>query len=221
MSLRFVIAMVGRELRAAVRRFGFYGACMAIGIAVVVCLHSLREAVNEAVDLRSKELLGADLRLESRDPFGPEILAALRPLEESALAPTTRVTRLGSMALAEESGRSRLVDVVAIDGKYPIYGEVWTEPGFRWSSFGQDAGRVFVDSTLLLQLDAKVGDRLRLGTQSFEIAAAVKKAPGSFGLQAEVAPRVFLPKADLDRTGLVVEGSLVSHLSYWNWRKRS
>jgi putative ABC transport system permease protein len=211
---RFVASMVRRELRAAVRRFGFYGSCMAIGIAVVVCLHSLREAVNEAVDLRSKELLGADLRLESRDPFGPEVSAAIDPLEAQALQPPTRVTRLGSMALAERSGRSRLVDLLAIDGVYPIYGEVWTEPPHRWSEFGASAGRIFVDSTLLLQLDIEVGDRLRLGSESFEIFAAVKKAPGSFGLQAEVAPRVFLLKSDLDRTGLVVEGSLVSHLRY-------
>lgn len=188
---------------------------MAIGIAVVVCLHSLREAVNEAVDLRSKEMLGADLRLESRDPFGPEVLEAILPLKENALQPVTRVTRLGSMALAERSGRSRLVDLVAIDGEYPIYGEVWTEPAFRWSEFGDVPGQIFVDSTLLLQLDIQIGDTLRIGGEPFEIAASVKKAPGSFGLQAEVAPRVFLTKSDLDRTGLVVEGSLVSHLRYW------
>lgn len=206
--------MVRRELRAAVRRFGFYGSCMAIGISVVVGLHSLREAVNEAVDLRSKELLGADLRLESRDPFGPEVLAAVDPLEAQALQEPTRVTRLGSMALAERSGRSRLVDLLAIEGEYPIYGEVWTEPRDRWGEFGAVAGRVFVDSTLLIQLDIEIGDRLQLGSESFEIVAAVKKAPGSFGLQAEVAPRVFMRKSDLDRTGLVVAGSLVSHLRY-------
>lgn len=214
MKARFVAGMVRREFRAAARRFGFYGSCMAIGIAVVVCLHSLREAVNDAVDLRSRELLGADLRLESRDPFGPDVLAAVMPLEAQALQAPTRVTRLGSMALAERSGRSRLVDVLAIDGEYPIYGEVWTEPAFAWDKFGHEPGRVFVDSSLLLQLDAAVGDRLRLGRESFEIVAAVKKAPGSFGLQAEVAPRVFLLKSDLDQTGLVVEGSLVSHLRY-------
>jgi len=211
---RFVASMLRRELRAATRRFGFYGSCMAIGIAVVVCLHSLREGVNEAVDLRSREMLGADLRLESRDPFGPEVSAAVDPLEAQALQPPTRVTRLGSMALAERSGRSRLVDLLAIDGVYPIYGEVWTEPRDRWAEFDAVPGRIFVDSTLLLQLDIAVGDRLRLGSESFEIFAAVKKAPGSFGLQAEVAPRVFLLKSDLDRTGLVVEGSLVSHLRY-------
>ncbi len=214
MNARFARSMVKRELRAAARRFGFYGGCMAIGIAVVASLHSLREAVDQAVDLRAREMLGADLRLESRDPFGPEIRGALAELEAVALEPTTRVSRLGSMALAERSGRSRLIDLLAIDGDYPLYGNVWTEPRDAWRDFGSTSGRVFVDSTLLLQLDAEVGDRLRLGTRSFEIAAAVKKAPGSFGLQAEVAPRVFMTRGDLDRTGLVVEGSLVAHLFY-------
>lgn len=214
MKRRFVWSMVRRELRAAVRRFGFYGSCMALGIAVVVCLHSLREAVNEAVDLRAKELLGADLRLESREGFGREILAALAPLESAALRETTQVTRLGSMALAPRSGRSRLVDLLGIDGLYPIYGEVRTEPSFRWGEFGTQSGQIFVDSTLLVQLAVEVGDTLRLGGESFEIAAAVTKAPGSVGLQSEVAPRVFLRKSDLDRTELIQAGSLVSHLRY-------
>jgi putative ABC transport system permease protein len=214
MRPQFVFGMLRRELRAGARRFGFYGSCMAIGIAVVVGLHSLREAVNEAVDLRSKELLGADLRLESREPLTDEVLAVLTPLEARAQAGPTHLTRLASMALAERSGRSRLVDLLAIDGVYPLYGEVWTEPAHRWAAFTESLGRVYVDSTLLVQLDLEIGDRLRIGGESFEIAAAIKKAPGSFGLQAEVAPRVFLQKADLDRTGLVQEGSLVSYLRY-------
>ena len=214
MKPRFVAAMIRRELRSAGRRFGFYGSCMAIGIAVVVGLHSLREAVDDAVDLRSKELLGADLRLESRDPLSEEVLAALQQLSPGVAIESTELTRLGSMALAERSGRSRLVDLLAIEGTYPLYGEVWTEPAYLWEGFGSRPGQVFVDSTLLIQLDLKVSDRLRIGGKSFEIAAAIKKAPGSFGLQAEMAPRVFLLKSDLDQTGLVQKGSLVSYLRY-------
>ena len=118
------------------------------------------------------------------------------------------------MALAERSGRSRLVDVFAIEGEFPLHGEVWTDPPHRWPEGGIAAGDIFVDSTLLVQLDVALGDRLRLGRESFEIVAAVRKAPGSFGLQSEVAPRVFVRRADLARTGLVQEGSLVSHLRY-------
>lgn len=207
--------MLRRELRVAARRFSLYGGCMAIGIAVVVGLHSLREAVDEAVDLESRSLLGADLRLESRNPFGPETRVAIDALEQAALDTPTRVTRLGSMALAESSGRSRLVDLLAIEGTYPLYGEVSTEPAGRWSGFEAGTGRLFVDSSLLLQLDVSIGDRIRLGTESFEIAAAVRKAPGSFGLQAEIAPRIFLRKSDLDRTGLLQEGSLAEYQRFF------
>ena len=135
---------------------------MAIGIAVVVCLHSLREAVDDSVNLRSRELLGADLRLSSRDLVGPEVRVALESIEAAALQPPTRVTRLGSMALAERSERSRLVDLLAIDGPYPIYGEIWTRPSHQWSEFGSVPGRVYVDSTLLIQLDVEPGDHLRI-----------------------------------------------------------
>lgn len=227
MKRRFVVSMVRRELRVAARRFGLYGSCMAIGIAVVVGLHTLREAVDEAVTLRSRELLGADLRLESRDPFATGTAAAdgtvrddaavgaLQAIAALALAPPTELTRLGSMALAERSGRSRLVDLLAIEGDYPIHGEVWTQPPGRWAELGERPGLLFVDSTLLLQLDVEIGDRLRIGDESFEIAAAVVKAPGGFGLRAEIAPRVFLSRQDLERTGLLQRGSLVSYLRYF------
>ncbi|MCA9503994.1 MAG: FtsX-like permease family protein [Myxococcales bacterium] len=215
MSARFVRAMAPRVLRAAAGRFALYGGCMAIGIAVVVGLHALRDAVDRAVDLRARDLLGADLQLESRDPFGPDLREALGPLE--ALARTrgagapTEITRLGSMALAERSGRSRLVELFAIEGRYPIHGEVLTQPSGGWRAFGDRPGRVFVDASLLLQLDVGLGERLKLGDVSFEIAGSVTKAPGSVGLQSDLAPRVYLLASDLARTGLVQEGSLVSH----------
>ena len=77
MNWRFIFAMARRELRAARRRFFLYGGCMAIGIAVVVGLHALRETVREAVDLQSRAMLGADLRLVSRGPFTDDVLDRL------------------------------------------------------------------------------------------------------------------------------------------------
>ena len=161
---------------------------MAIGIAVVVGLHSLREAVNEAVDLQSRELLGADLRLESRKPLRARDDPRARRGRDPLAGPVDPCdTRLGSMALAERSGRSRLIDLLAIDGEFPLYGEVWTEPAHLWHEFeGGEGEGSSVDASLLIQLDVSIGDRLRIGGQSFEIVAAVRKAPGSSGLRSEV-----------------------------------
>ena len=119
------------------------------------------------------------------------------------------------MALAERSGRSRLVDLLAIEGQYPIYGAVWTEPAYAFERFGQVPLGVFVDTSLMIQLDLEVGERIRIGSESFEVVAGIVKAPGRFGFQAEIAPRIFMTRRDLDRTGLLQVGSLVTHLRYF------
>ena len=213
MNRRFVFAMARRELRAARRRFALYGACMAIGIAVVVSLHALRATVRDGVDQQSQALLGADLRLASRAPLDDDVLARV-----DALAPHARakLTRFGSMALAERTGRTRLVDVQAIEGGYPFYGEIRTAPPDLWGrlSQGDPAREALVDPALLVQLDARVGDTLVLGDARFVVVGEIRKAPGSFGLQTQVAPRVFIPATHLDATGLVTLGSLVEYLHF-------
>lgn len=211
MNGRFVLAMARRELRSARRRFALYGACMAIGIAVVVGLHALRATVRHAVDLQSQEMLGADLRLSSRAPLEDDVLARI-----AALAPgeTSTITRFGSMALVERTGRTRLVDVHAIEGGYPFYGAIVTHPPERWRELSTARREALVDPSLLIQLDARVGDTLVLGETRFEIAGEVRKAPGSFGLRTQVAPRVFVAQRYLAETGLVRLGSLVEYLRY-------
>ena len=54
-----------------------------------------------------------------------------------------------------------------------------------------------VDPSLLIQLDARVGDTLVLGEARFQIQGEIRKAPGSFGLQTQVAPRVFIAQQNV------------------------
>jgi putative ABC transport system permease protein len=208
---RFIFAMARRELRAARRRFLLYGGCMAIGIAVVVGLHALRETVREAVDLQSRAMLGADLRLVSRGPFTDNVLDRLATLEPDGAA---SLTRFGSMALVERTGRSRLVDVQAVEGGYPFYSAVETAPPGGWGDLQRGGEGALVDPSLLIQLDARVGDTLVLGDARFPIEGEIRKAPGSFGLQTQVAPRVFIAQRQLAATGLVQLGSLVEYRRY-------
>ena len=211
MNWRFVWAMARRELRAARRRFALYGACMAIGIAVVVGLHALRATVQHAVNVQSQELLGADLRVSSRAELDQDIETRLADLAPDAVAQTTR---FGSMALAERSGRTRLVDVQAVEGGYPFYGAITTSPPGRWELLQAGEREALVDPSLLVQLDARVGDTLVLGEARFEIVGEVRRAPGSFGLQTQSAPRVFIARRHVAETGLVQLGSMVEHLRY-------
>jgi putative ABC transport system permease protein len=213
LNARFALAMARREARASRRRFALYGGCMALGIAALVGLQGLRASVTGAVAAQSQRLLGADLRLESREPFAPEIEALAAALGEASGAPPAQVTRFGSMLLAP-SGRSRLVDVHGVEGGFPFYGEVATSPEGLWGELARDAPVALLDPGLLLQLDAAVGDTLTLGRARFRVAGVVLRAPGGLGLRARLAPRVFIPRARVEQTGLIQPGSLREHLLY-------
>lgn len=213
MNGRFVLAMARREARASRRRFALYGGCMALGIAALVGLQAVRASVEGAVAEQSQRLLGADLRLESREPLAPELERLADELGRAAGAAPSHVTRFGSMALAP-SGRSRLVDVHGVEGGFPFYGEVVTEPAGLWGELAGDAPVALVDPSLLVQLDAAVGDTLTLGRARVRVAGVVLRAPGSFGVRTQLAPRVFVPRGLLERTGLLQPGSLQSQLLY-------
>ncbi|MGI9591294.1 MAG: ABC transporter permease, partial [Myxococcota bacterium] len=216
MKIGFVWAMARRELRSSRRRLALYGACMAIGIAALVALHGFRAATLAAVDSESRGLLGADLRLTSRESFDRKdeaLRASIAELTEKTGSRTSRVTSFASMALAERTGRTRMVQVLASDGAFPFYGVLRTEPPGLWKQIGE-ARSVLVDPAVLVQLDTAVGETLKLGEARFEIAGTVTRAPSAIGLRGSIAPRVYMPRGLVDATGLVRQGSLVEFIVY-------
>src|SRR5690606_35072376 len=72
-----------------------------------------------------------------------------------------------------------------------------------------------VDKTLMLQFDAEVGDSVKVGEVTFEIAGRLEQAPGQSGLSTTVAPAVFIPLAYLPATGLNQKGSRINYNYYF------
>ncbi len=214
MKRRFALAMARREARSARRRLLLYGSSMALGVAGLVALQGLRSTVRAAVDARSRTLLGADLRLESRSPFAGEAARLLGAIEALAQEPAAHVTRFGSMVLVPSSGRTRLVDVHGVDPSYPFYGAIETDPPGAWPGLQREEPVALVDPGALVQLDLAPGDALLLGSLRLRILGSVRRTPGTVGLRTSVAPRVFLARRHVAATGLVERGSLVDHHAY-------
>ncbi len=187
---------------------------MALGISGLVGLHGLRATVRDAVDAQSRQLLGADLRLASRAPLDPTVEALIARLVDDKRRDTARITRFASMAHTPRSGRSRMVDVRGMQGGFPFYGEVRTEPAGLWGELAGAEHAALVDPSLLVQLDARVGDELTLGRARFRVRGTITRAPGTFGLGTQVAPRIFIARRYVAETGLVQRGSLVEHMVY-------
>ena len=206
MNLPFALAMIRRESRGAARRLGLHTLSVAIGVAALVAINSFRENLTDSVRSQARGILGADLELRRNRAFPPSVQALL----DSAAAAGTPVsyrTTFPSMALAPASGRARLVQIIAMDGGFPFYGTVRTLPETAWRTFRTEQA-VLVDPALLIQLDAAVGDSLRLGDRTFAIAGVVTAYPGQVSLQSALGPRVYLPRQWLDATNLIRLGSL-------------
>lgn len=216
-SLRFVTGMAWRESRAAGRRLLLLTAAISIGVGALVAIESFTANLRVAVEQQSRVLLGGDLSIRARRD--PE--TTLRPLLDSLTRAggadpgrdLSEVTSFAGMAYVPRSGGTRLVRVSAIAGGYPFYGQVRTLPDGTWPRL-HDGRYALVDPSFLTAANAQVGDTMSLGEARFVIAGTVSNFPGDVGIRSGFGPRVFIPAAYLEDTGLLAFGSRIEYEWY-------
>ena len=112
-------------------------------------------------------------------------------------------------------GRSRLVEVHAIDAGFPLRGEIVLEglgpagPSAH-ARLHEEAG-VWVDPPLLAHLGLGPGSALRIGHREFVVQGVVARDGGRASSGFSMAPRVYMALQQLDATGLVATGSRLRH----------
>lgn len=210
----FALRLAFREGRHGFRRVGVYMASITLGVAALVSIHSFREDVARSVRQEAAALMGANARLDAGRAFPDSVERVLDSLSAAGV-PVARVTQSSSMVLAPRSGDVRLLQLQGVEGGFPFYGEFTTEPAGRWiPGEGLAEGGAVVDPAVLTQLRAAVGDTLVVGRLRVPVVATVVDLPTDVGLPTALAPRVFLPRATLDRAGLLGFGSLARFEAY-------
>ncbi|HET7426339.1 MAG TPA: ABC transporter permease, partial [Gemmatimonadales bacterium] len=204
--------MAAREVRAAPRRLLLLTASIAVGVAALVAIGSFTDNLRDSVRSQARALLGADLALTSRRPLTP---VAERVLDTLAQAGGTvaRLTSFSGMAYVPRTSGTRLVQVAAVEGGYPFYGEIRTEPSTAWRDLPQ-GHRVVVDPSLLTALNARVGDTLALGEGRFVISGTILSAPGNVGVRTAFGPRIYIAARDLAGTRLLGFGARAEYEAY-------
>ena len=181
-----------------------------LAVASVVAAFSFRDNLQSSIRTQSKTLLGADLSLDSREGFTPDDEALFRSIGGDQ----SRQIGFSSMVYFSRTGDSRLVQVRAISGGFPYYGALEAEPAFSSTEFYRGPNAL-VDENVLLQFNARVGDLLKIGDHEFRIAGRLRKIPGETLAFSLISPRIYIPMAYLDQTGLLQKGSLVRHRVYF------
>ncbi|MDQ6888058.1 MAG: FtsX-like permease family protein [Gemmatimonadota bacterium] len=202
LAWRNLLALAWRESRNSRRRLLLFMSSISIGTAALVAIDSYAGNVVRSVGEQSRALLGADLSLTSRQPFSPRMTRWL----DSVRATQGTVTTFSSMALVPRTPGTRLVQVRAVSPAIPFYGAIETEPAGRWRRL--QAGRnALVDQSLLIALDAHLGDSLSLGLSRFAIIGTLRNVPGDVGIATAFGPRVYIPDRYVLETRLLSFGS--------------
>ncbi len=209
-SFKQLAGLTWRESRSARRRLLLYMSAISLGVAALVAIDSFADNVTRSVREQSRALLGGDISFASGRPYTVQQKAFLDTLAQKNGLSYARVVTFPSMALVPRSGGTRLVQVRAVSDNYPFYGVITTAPAGMWASLRKESVAL-VDPSLLIALNAHLGDTITLGLAKFTIAATLQNVPGSAGAAEIIAPQVFIPERFLPETQLLVFGSTADY----------
>lgn len=202
--------MAWRESRQRRGRLMLFASSMVLGIAALTMIEGFKKGVLQSMELQAKTLLGADLAIAGRVRFGPaeEALFARIGGQQS------REEGFTSMARFPASGGTRLVQVHALDGDFPFYGEFETDPPNAAKNW-RDSGGALIEESLHHQYSIGVGDSLQVGDFSTRVVGIVKRVPGEAASFATLAPRVFLRIRELKGSRSFSNASLARYKMYF------
>jgi putative ABC transport system permease protein len=203
----WILKMALRDFRKNLSRLLLFVSSIVVGIAALVAISSFGENLTKDIDNQAQELLGADLVLENNKPIGDQAVDSL------AIEMASEVN-FASMVAFPSTGASRLTQVRALEGNFPFYGKLETIPVAGETDFRSGGKKALVEKALMAQFNAQVGDSIKVGALTFQIAGELQKVPGQTGITATVAPAVYIPMAYLQETGLVQYGSRVEYSRY-------
>ncbi|MFO7855802.1 MAG: FtsX-like permease family protein [Paracoccaceae bacterium] len=209
-ELALAARLARRELRGGLRGFGVFLACLALGVAAIAAVGSVRSAISEGLEREGRAILGGDAEITLTYRFAEPDERAW--IDERA----TRVSEIvdfRSMATVDrpEGAERALTQVKGVDDAWPLYGEPELSGGVTLEeALERRDGRwgLVMAPALADRLGLSAGDAVRLGSETYELRAELLAEPdmasGGFGL----GPRTLLRREALEGSGLLEPGTL-------------
>ncbi|MFC7737192.1 ABC transporter permease [Roseomonas sp. GCM10028921] len=195
-----------RELRGGVRGLRIVLACLALGVASIAAVGTLRAAVEAGLAADGARLIGGDVAVANSRPFPPEA----RRWMEARGARVSEVVTMRAMAVAP-SGDRTLVELKAVDSAYPLVGELAIDPP---GPLGEGSGGrppVVLDPLVVERLGLSPSAEVRIGEARFALRGALVSEPDKVAGPAVLGPRAIIPLPALGAAGLIQPGSLVTY----------
>jgi putative ABC transport system permease protein len=201
LSLAAIWRIARRDLSARIRGLRLLAVCLLLGVATLAAIGSLTASIAEELANRGQTILGGDISVEiSQREARESEKAKLRKLGQ-----LSETVRLRAMAISGND-ESVLSELKAIDGAYPLYGELKLSDGSRTKA--PPAGEILIAPAMAERLDVALGDSVRFGEKSFRIAGIIKEEPDRLGDGFTLGPVAIIGLQSLPATGLIQPGSM-------------
>lgn len=167
------------DLKGDLRRFGVLLGCLALGTGTIAAVGSVGAALHSTIIRDASTLLGGDIEISRPDRRAtPEELAYIE-----SLGTVTLVTDTNARGRAEAN--SLFLDIMGVDGAYPLFGNVRSpqlQPGQKPGDLLGEIDGVWgaiVDPVLLDRLGIEFGGRYSTGNREYEVRGLLQSIPDS------------------------------------------
>lgn len=196
-----------RELRGGLASLRIVLACLALGVAAITAVGTLQSAVKAGLAADGARLLGGDIEVRvSQRPISAEA----RAWAESRGAMLSQVIELRAMAVAP-SGERSVVELKAVDGAYPLYGDLVLSPAGASLALRDGRYGVALEPSLVQRLALTPGDAVRIGEATFTFVGAIATEPDRVASPTVLGPRALVLASAIPGTALIQPGSIVAY----------
>ena len=176
-----------------------------VAVTAVTSVSFFTDRVDRAMRSQASALFGSDLLIQSTRPISDDY----EKRAQAANLATARTVEFPSVALAGDN--SLLTQIKAVSDAYPLRGLPETslslaEPGTPTEGI-PGINEAWVETNVLHQLGVNVGDNINIGLLTFKISRILTFAADNGGSPFQLAPRVIIPLAQLNDTGLLTPAS--------------
>lgn len=195
-----------RELRGGLRGFRIFLACLALGVAAITAVGTVRSAIQAGLEREGAAILGGDAT--ARFTYRTAREDELAWMQSVALEVSETYDFRSMATVGDDRG---LTQIQAVDSAYPLIGQVTLDPPIPLAQAfaGSDAlPGAILERVLADRLGLTPGDTFRLGVQDFHLSAILERYPDSGAGTFSLGPRTMVLSADLANSGLLVEGTL-------------
>lgn len=205
--LAFTFAL--REMRAGVRGFMIFLACLSLGVAAIAGVNALSASLVSSIASEGQGILGGDLRFSLIHREADEKERA----HLESLGPITVNATMRAMARLPDGSEQTLTELKSVDAAYPLYGEVKLQKGTALkAALKQQADKIHggvVELGLLARLNLAIGDTINIGAIQVVITDVIESEPDRLAGGVSFGPRLMISQKALRASTLVQPGSLV------------